>query len=76
MSGKQDKIKSITYSELNNITESGFYRTTGTASILIHVDWDVNFMGQIYFRTAGDVLFRVKTGGTWGGWKKFTYTDA
>ena len=62
-------IKSIAYSDIDNIAETGFYTTTGTVAVLYHIRWDGNYafqMGNFFGET--DVKYRIKTGGSWSAW--------
>ena len=62
-------IKSIAYSDIDNIAETGFYTTTGTVAVLYHIRWDGNYafqMGNFFGET--DVKYRIKTSGSWSAW--------
>ena len=60
---------SIAYSSIDSIAESGFYQLTGTAGLLIHVYYDINYSIQIMnLNTETKIKWRQKTSGSWGSW--------
>ena len=62
-------IKSIAYSDIDNIAETGFYTTTGTVAVFYHIRWDANYAFQLgNFFGETDVKYRIKTGGNWSAW--------
>lgn len=62
-------IKSIAYSDIDNVQETAFYTTTGTVAVLFNIRWDQNYAFQLgNFFGETDVKYRIKTGGNWSAW--------
>ena len=62
-------IKSVAYSAIDTLTETGFYTTTGTVAVLYFIRWDGNYglqVGNFFGET--DLKYRIKTGGNWSAW--------
>lgn len=70
---------SVAYADIDSITKSGIYRTTGTPGLLIHLQWDTNYAVQILFRyaaiDAARMQYREKYGGTWSSWRFSAATE-
>lgn len=67
---KADKAATAVYqsvSDIDTITESGLYRITSSAGLLLHITWDTNYMLQIRNVNGGRLSWRTKAG-TWGAW--------
>lgn len=66
--------KSIAYSSIDSITESGIYKTTGTPGLIVHMEWDANYAIQIgsFDNARHDIQFRTKT---WDGVNPATWID-
>lgn len=61
----------IAYTEIDNISASGIYRTTGTPGLLIHMNWDVNYAYQILnlHSNNNSLIGRYKhSDGNWSAW--------
>lgn len=59
--------QSVSDSNIDTITESGLYRITSSAGLLLHITWDTNYMLQIRNVNGGRLSWRTKAG-TWGAW--------
>ena len=57
-------------SEIDNISQNGFYKLINSPNLLIHIRWDTNYMAQLMFPYGNTQIarFRNKYAGTWGDW--------
>lgn len=55
---------------IDDISQSGFYKITDGASLLIHISWDINYMAQLVFPYGASEIAKIrnKYAGTWGDW--------
>ena len=67
LGGKSDFAVCQSASDIDSITESGLYRITSTAGLLLHITWDANYMLQIRNINGSRLSWRTKAG-TWGAW--------
>ncbi len=67
LGGKSDFAVCQSASDIDGITESGLYRITSSAGLLLHITWDSNYMLQIRNVNSGRLSWRTKAG-TWGAW--------
>ena len=69
LDGKSDSDFAVcqSVSDIDGITESGLYRITSSAGLLLHITWDANYMLQIRNINGSRLSWRTKTG-TWGAW--------
>lgn len=64
-------FSTVAQSEMDNITQTGLYRLTGTPGLLIHLQWDANYAVQIYHSQSNNALScRQKRDGKWSGEKQ------
>ena len=64
------KSTEMQLSEIDNISQNGFYKLINSPNLLIHIRWDTNYMAQLMFPYGNTQIarFRNKYAGTWGDW--------
>lgn len=64
------KRTDVNKNDIDDISQSGFYRIMDSPDLLIHVRWDTNYMAQLMFPYGKTQIAKIrnKFSGTWNDW--------